>query len=117
MSIKERLRMVIEAQGMSIKAFAESVDTPLRTLHNYLSGEREPSSEFLSKIAEKFNINLNWLLLNKGEIYMNDGKDVSLSSEETMLLNQYRSVSESGKRILTNTSQAIFDELANSADN
>ncbi|VEI44401.1 Uncharacterised protein [Actinobacillus equuli] len=48
---------------------------------------------------------------------MNDGKDVSLSSEETTLLNQYRSVSESGKRILTNTSQAIFDELANSADN
>lgn len=117
MSIKERLRMVIEAQGVSIKAFAEFVDTPLRTLHNYLSGEREPSSEFLSKIAEKFNINLNWLLLNKGEIYMNDGKDVSLSSEETTLLNQYRSVSESGKRILTNTSQAIFDELANSANN
>lgn len=110
MSIKERLRIVIESQEMSIKAFAELVDTPLRTVHNYLSGEREPSSEFLIKVATQFNINLNWLLLNKDDMYISDGNS-SLSIEESELLKQYRAINESGKRILKNTGRIVFDEL------
>lgn len=110
MSIKERLRIVIESQQVSIKAFAELVDTPLRTVHNYLSGEREPSSEFLIKVATQFNINLNWLLLNRDDMYISDGNS-SLSIEESELLNQYRAINESGKRILKNTGRIIFDEM------
>lgn len=110
MSIKERLRIVIESQDMSIKAFAELVDTPLRTVHNYLSGEREPSSEFLIKVATQFNINLNWLLLNRDDMYISDGNS-SLSIEESELLNQYRAINESGKRILKNTGRIVFDEM------
>lgn len=110
MSIKERLRIVIESQDMSIKAFAELVDTPLRTVHNYLSGEREPSSEFLIKVATQFNINLNWVLLNRDDMYISDGNS-SLSIEESELLNQYRAINESGKRILKNTGRIVFDEL------
>lgn len=113
MSIKERLRIVIESQQMSIKAFAELVDTPLRTVHNYLSGEREPSSEFLIKVATQFNINLNWLLLNRDGMYISDGNS-SLSIEESELLNQYRAINESGKRILKNTVSIVFNELGNS---
>lgn len=110
MSIKERLRIVIESQDMSIKAFAELVDTPLRTVHNYLSGEREPSSEFLIKVATQFNINLNWVLLNRDDMYISDGNS-SLSIEESELLNQYRAMNESGKRILKNMELIIFNEF------
>ncbi|ATW44088.1 Helix-turn-helix domain [Mannheimia haemolytica] len=112
MSIRERLRIVIEIQGISIKAFAELVDIPLRTLHNYLSGEREPSSEFLSKIADKFNINLNWLLLSKGKMYLEENK-IDLDEDESELLDHYRSVNELGKRILKKTSKIILSELSN----
>lgn len=109
MSIKERLRMVIEAQNVSIKAFAESVDTPLRTVHNYLSGEREPSSEFLSRVAGKFNINVNWLLLDKGEMHIID--DMHLTADEFELLTQYRAINEVGRLVLKNVSQIMFNEL------
>lgn len=112
MSIKGRLRMIIESQGMSIKALAESVDIPLRTLHNYLSGERKPSSEFLSKIADKFNINLNWLLLSKGKMYLEEN-NIYLDENESELLEHYRSVNELGKRILKKTSKIILSELSN----
>ena len=47
MSIKERLRLVIESQKLTVKDFAELVDTPLRTVHNYLNSGKEPSMEFL----------------------------------------------------------------------
>lgn len=115
MSIKERLRLVIESQNTTVKDFAELVDTPLRTLHNYLNSGKEPSSEFLSKVAEKLNINLNWLLLNQGEMYIAD-KGATLNADESELLHQYRAINESGKRILKTTSQAILNELRNAEE-
>ncbi|AHG76798.1 hypothetical protein X874_1600 [Mannheimia varigena USDA-ARS-USMARC-1312] len=34
-----------------------------------------------------------------------------MSIEESELLNQYRAINESGKRILKNTGRIVFDEL------
>ena len=44
MSINNRLREVMEYKGLSIKAFAELLDVPYRTLQNYLLNERDPST-------------------------------------------------------------------------
>lgn len=112
MSIKERLRLVIESQKLTVKDFAELVDTPLRTVHNYLNSGKEPSMEFLSKISKKFNINLNWLLLNQEDMFLTE-KDINLNLDESELLNNYRSSNEVGKRILKRTSKIIFNELSN----
>ena len=90
MSIKERLRLVIESQKLTVKDFAELVDTPLRTVHNYLNSGKEPSMEFLST-----------------------EKDINLNLDESELLNNYRSANEVGKRILKRTSKIIFNELSN----
>lgn len=59
MSINNRLREVMEYKGLNIKAFAELLDVPYRTLQNYLLNEREPSAEVLIKISDALNINLN----------------------------------------------------------
>ena len=112
MSIKERLRLVIESQKLTVKDFAELVDTPLRTVHNYLNSGKEPSMEFLSKISKKFNINLNWLLLNQEDMFLTE-KDINLNLDESELINNYRSANEVGKRILKRTSKIIFNELSN----
>ncbi|MBF0784897.1 helix-turn-helix domain-containing protein [Muribacter muris] len=115
MSIKEqlrfRLRSVIESSNTSIKAFSEQTGIPLRTLHNYLSGEREPSVENIIKVASEFNINLNWLLLGKNEMYLNDSLELTLNSSELELLNKYRLTNDSGKIILQKTSEIILNEL------
>ena len=66
MSISNRLREVMEYKGLSIKAFAELLDMPYRTLQNYLLNERDPSAEVLIKISDVLNVNLNWLMRGKG---------------------------------------------------
>ena len=109
MCIKERLRIVIKSQNLTVKDFAEMVNTPLRTVHNYLNSGKEPSVEFLSKVSDKFNVNLNWLLLNKGEIYISSSIDLTLNEYE--LLNIFDSLNESGKKILINISKLISLEL------
>ena len=111
MSINERLRQVVEAKGMTVKSFAETVEIPLRSVHNYLSGEREPSAEVLIKIAQAMSINLNWLLLNQDEMFLGGSQNQTLNADEIALLERYRETTKAGKNILLSTSKVILDEL------
>lgn len=111
MSINERLRQVIEAKGMTIKSFAQSVGIPLRSVHNYLSGEREPNAEVLIKIAQAMSVNLNWLLLNQDEMFLGELQSQTLNADEVALLERYRETTKAGKNILLLISKTISDEL------
>ena len=111
MSIKERIRDVINAQNMTVKGFSEVMDIPLRTLHNYLSGQREPSAEFLIQLLSRLDINLNWLLISEGEIYISKIKVTDLTQDESDLLEKYRLSNGFGKRFIIKTSIFISKEL------
>ncbi|WP_386691529.1 MULTISPECIES: helix-turn-helix domain-containing protein [unclassified Lonepinella] len=111
MSIKERLRVLIETQNTSVKRFAELADIPLRSIHNYLSGEREPSAEVLIKIANITNVNLNWLLLDKGEMFIDNELERELTKNELNLLEQFRTTNNLGKEIISETITTISNKL------
>ncbi len=68
MSIKNRLKQVMETKDMNIKKFSETTGIPYRTLQNYLSGERKIGTEALDKIYTQLSIDLNWLLTGKENI-------------------------------------------------
>lgn len=72
MCIDERLRAVLEEQGLSIKAFAQRADLPYRTAQSYLNGERSPNVEGLIKLATRMCINITWLLTGEGHRYWNE---------------------------------------------
>ena len=60
--IKSRLK---EITGPNLSKFARTIGELRQTIDNYLSG-RMPRAEFLIKLAEKRDINVNWLLTGKG---------------------------------------------------
>ena len=60
--IKTRLRGIV---GPNLSKFARTIGEHRQTVDNYLLG-RMPRAEFLKKLAEKKNININWLLTGKG---------------------------------------------------
>jgi transcriptional regulator with XRE-family HTH domain len=70
--ISERLKAVLEEQGLSIKAFAQRTDLPYRTAQSYLNGERSPNVEGLTKLATRMCINITWLLTGEGHRYWNE---------------------------------------------
>lgn len=90
MSISNRLREVMECKGLNIKAFAELLDVPYRTLQNYLLNERAPSAEVLIKIGNVLNVDLNWLMRGEGSIFYSP----ELSKKEQQLINHYRKMSK-----------------------
>lgn len=101
MSINNRLREVMEYKGLNIKAFAELLNVPYRTLQNYLLNERDPSAEVLIKISSVLNVDLNWLMRGEGEIFRDSINENELSEKEKQLINHYRKMS--------NDTQIAFD--------
>lgn len=101
MSISNRLREVMEYKGLSIKAFAELLDMPYRTLQNYLLNERDPSAEVLIKISDVLNVDLNWLMRNEGEMFYSSINSSKLNEKEQQLIKYYRKMS--------NDTQIAFD--------
>jgi bacteriophage CI repressor helix-turn-helix domain len=101
MSINNRLREVMEYKGLSIKAFAELLDVPYRTLQNYLLNERDPSAEVLIKISDVLNVDLNWLMRGEGEMFRGSMNENELSEKEKQLISHYRKMS--------NDTQIAFD--------
>lgn len=90
MSISNRLREVMEYKGLNIKAFAELLDVPYRTLQNYLLNERDPSAEVLIKISDMLNVDLNWLMRGEGGMFRNSVNEIILMEKELRLINCYR---------------------------
>lgn len=77
MKIYERLQKILDTHTQGHRAnFGRLVEIHPSTLHNYLSedGQRRIKVDFLRSLSKKLNINLNWLITGRGEIY-NDAED------------------------------------------
>jgi len=50
--------------------FAKPIGIPLTAISKYETGQINPSFEVLSKIGRIYEVNLNWLIMGDGEIFM-----------------------------------------------
>lgn len=101
MSITNRLREIMEYKGFNTKTFAKLLDMPYRTLQNYLLNERSPSADVLIKVSNVLNVNLNWLMCGKGDMFNSSVNDDELSEKEKELISHYR--------MLPDDTQTAFD--------
>ncbi|HIE02721.1 MAG TPA: XRE family transcriptional regulator [Thiotrichaceae bacterium] len=75
MTIKERLKLVMEHNNLNLKEFSSQCETPYNTLQNYLLGRRKIGIDTITKIHVQLNINTNWLLTGQGEMYERKGTE------------------------------------------
>lgn len=66
LTMKERLRKLIEILGMSISAFERKMDWPNGTFNNFSSNL---SVGRIKQVVDVCNINRNWLITGRGEMY------------------------------------------------
>lgn len=67
--MNKRIKEIRIALGMQQGDFAERIEILQQQLSKYERGENKPSAEFFIKLAEKENININWLLTGKGQMF------------------------------------------------
>lgn len=68
--MKARLAELIQELGILKKDFAESIGVSTGNLSDWLSGKTEPSAKPLSRISEKYKVNLNWLVVGHGPMFL-----------------------------------------------
>ena len=61
--MRERIKQIIEREGMSQSQFADFIGVNRPTLSHVIAGRNNPSMEIVLKIHQKFpKINILWLL-------------------------------------------------------
>jgi transcriptional regulator with XRE-family HTH domain len=71
MTINQRLKDVIDALGLNATELARDLNVTKSTISNVINGNSLPSSKVLMPLGEVFNVNINWLLLGQGEMFLN----------------------------------------------
>lgn len=67
----KRIKDIREALGLSVPKLAERINIKSRTIVSYESG-RDPSVEFLAQLHKVYNVNLNWFVSGKGEMFIKE---------------------------------------------
>jgi len=70
--MEKRLKEFRTALNMQQGEFAREMNVLQQQLSKYERGENKPSADFLVKLAQKFGLNLNWLLLGRGAMFLED---------------------------------------------
>ena len=75
---RERLKKLIETEGLTASKFAEKIGTQRSSVSHVLSGRNKPSLDFVIKVTNAFkDISLDWLI--------NGGPSEEISKESNKL--------------------------------
>lgn len=86
MKLGDILRELLEQHNMTQKQFAQELDITPAALGNYIRNVREPDYHTLIRIADFFNVSIDFLLNHNIEMQ-------KTTHDEDILLNIYRSLS------------------------
>ncbi len=83
--IDKRLRLLLENERLTSSQFAKIVGYRPSSISHILSGRNKPGFDFIQEILKKFdNINPEWLILGRGEMFRTTDKVVDVDKEPSV---------------------------------
>ena len=82
-SIYQRIVDMRKTLGLNQINFAKELDIKQPTLVGYEKGSSLPSADFLVKIREVFNANIDWLLTGEGEMFLSKQEKALENTHQT----------------------------------
>lgn len=95
---ENRLKDLRISKGFTIKEIAQLLNLKERTYKSYENNEREPDSKILIKIADLFDVSIDYLLDFDVKAIQNDNA-LNLSNKEAHLIRAYRSKPDMQKAV------------------
>jgi len=77
-SVNARIKIVRKALGLSQRAFCKSIFLSHSFYAQIESGTRKPNERVYELISTKYNVNKDWLLTGKGEMFSGPTPDIEL---------------------------------------
>lgn len=66
-TFRKNLKALMESRGFSNLSFAEEIGITAPAISRYLTGNRKPELPYVVKIAQYFNVPIDWLLGLNGD--------------------------------------------------
>jgi len=80
----ERINLLLKAKNITARQFAEEIGIQPSGMSHILSGRNNPSLDFVMKVVKRWpEININWLMFGKGEMFDGLSNHASNSSHPT----------------------------------
>jgi len=89
--MNKRIKKIRLTLNLCQKDFAQLLETSQSNISKYERGEMKPTLDFLINLNEKLNVNLNWVLIGKGHIFIQNeetGIDIDKIKQALELLNK-----------------------------
>lgn len=114
--INRRILWIIEEEGLSQVAFADSLEVNKATLNHIINGRNNPSVPILQKIAQVYpKYSLRWLLTGKGSKYekINEASTTADANSVEVISYFEDKIDEMSKELnrVKETTQLISDNL------
>ncbi len=87
----EHIKEIRQKLNLSVAKLAEKIEIPARTITGYERSERTPSIEFVAQCCTILNINANWFLTGKGEMF-NDNFTCNNQNDLTLRISKVENV-------------------------
>lgn len=82
-----RINLILRAKNITARQFAEEIGIQPSGMSHILGGRNNPSLDFVVKVLRRYpEIDANWLLLGKGQMYASDSKPDQVQSVAQMEL-------------------------------
>ncbi len=88
MEMRKRLELLVNALGIKRSEFAKRIHVTQGNVSDWINDKKpsKPSSTALARISEEYNVNLNWLITGKGDMFLHveDGSLVTNGRTEKL---------------------------------
>lgn len=105
MHFGSRIEVLLAEQGITQRKLAADLNLNPNTINGYIKNRRSPDGVTLSRIARYLGTNVDYLLGNTNiKVY----PDLSLTRQEELILNYYRSMRPKEQHMLEELSYALY---------
>lgn len=70
--LNKNLKLIRKELDISAAKLAKRLDVSLGAIQQYEAGTRKPNCDFFEKISTVLNINLNWLIADRGSMFIKE---------------------------------------------
>ncbi len=107
--MKDRIKLVRKALGMTQQKFAEAIGVKQNTVAQYEIGRNEPVESVQNLMHKEFSINLDWLRTGEGEMFIAPNEfSLDEFAEKNHLTDTERKILKNFMSLPAETRQAMY---------
>jgi len=103
-NIHERLKKIRKYLNLSIREFSKEIAYSHSVYGQVEHGDRDPTDRIIQLIASRFNINKEWIMTGKGDMFSSDPPDMRLDR----ILEIYKTIDSTLKDCLLEQSKLLL---------